>query len=67
MTTFTDLLDEYLTAKTEHDEARSNYSGYDFDYHYFEECSRLQSARVALNIAFIEASSGSSTATGSLL
>lgn len=67
MTTFTDLLDEYLEAKTECNEARKRFGGYDFDYFHHREAQRLHDARAAINIAFIEAASGTSFAKGSLL
>ena len=51
MTTFTDLLDEYLEAKAEHDQARASFTGYDFSYFHHGECERLSNARNALNRA----------------
>jgi predicted AlkP superfamily phosphohydrolase/phosphomutase len=67
MTTFTELLDEYLESKAEVVELRKYYEGFCFEYAYFKEHERLSEARAALNIAFIEASAGKPSQTGSLL
>lgn len=67
MTTFTELLDEYIEAKAKVAQLREHYAGYDFDYFHFKESERLREARDALNIAFIQASSGIPAASGSLL
>jgi len=67
MTTFTELLDEYLDAKAKHDEARARFGGYDFDYFHHKEAQHLHDARAALNIAFIQASAGTPATSGSLL
>jgi hypothetical protein len=67
MTTFTELLDEYIEAKAEVAQLREHYDGYDFDYFHFKESERLREARAALNIAFIQASAGTPTTSGSLL
>ncbi|MBU3577551.1 hypothetical protein [Polynucleobacter sp. UK-Kesae-W10] len=55
MSTFTELLDEYLEAKAEVAQLREHYAGYDFDYHHFKESERLREARNALNVAYLQA------------
>ena len=55
MTTFTELLDEYLESKAEVAQLREHYAGYDFDYFHFKESERLREARTALNVAYLRA------------
>lgn len=49
---FTDLLDEYLKAKSELDEAKVRFTGYDFSYFHAFEVDRYQNTKNALNEAF---------------
>jgi hypothetical protein len=53
MTTFTELLDEYLEAKSEVAQLRENFGGHDFNYFHFKESERLREARDALNKAYL--------------
>lgn len=53
MSTFTELLDEYLEAKAEVAQLREHYAGYDFDYFHMKECDRLNEARRELNKAYL--------------
>lgn len=53
MTTFTELLDEYLDAKEQVHQLRASYAGYDFDYFHMKECDRLNEARRELNKAYL--------------
>jgi hypothetical protein len=53
--TFTDLLDDYLEQKNDFDEARKNFTGYDFYYFNDELVERHNAARDALNDAFQKA------------
>jgi hypothetical protein len=53
--TFTDLLDDYLEQKNDLDEARKNFTGYDFYYFNDELVERHNAARDALNDAFQKA------------
>lgn len=52
MIEFTDLLDAYLTAKQNLQEARERYFGYDFSYFFHSEIDREEQARAELNAAF---------------
>jgi len=54
-TYFTDLLDEYLDASRELNEAKAAHSGYDFSYFHFDIVDREEKARAALNEAFAKA------------
>lgn len=49
MPDFTELLDEYLAAKAERDEAYANYDDYEAAYHLYRERSRYEKAAAALN------------------
>lgn len=52
MKTFTNLLDAYLEARNEYNEARENFQGYDFDYFNHRVVVRLENATNELNDAF---------------
>lgn len=61
-TRFTDLLDEYLAANKESDEAREKFAGeYDADYFLSRQIDRLAKATDALNEAFDRACKGEQT------
>lgn len=49
---FTDALDDYLEAKKEYDEAKENFTGYDFDYHFYREGKKFNDAKDNLNKFF---------------
>ena len=66
MTTFTELLDEYLEARHEVSQLREHYAGYDFDYFHFKESERLREARTALNVAYLQAADKTPISFGGL-
>jgi len=55
---FTDMLDEYLIARKELQEARDSYSGYSFGYFHDKLIQREDNAAKVLNEAFEKALDG---------
>jgi hypothetical protein len=49
---FTELLEEWIDAKKDLDEARANYDGYSFSYFHERQIRREGDARDALNALF---------------